>query len=241
MVVAGWKPTSVDIGIGRRHVPGLEGQEPHDRLSAQMSFQGGDEVQQGHGLRITDIVDSIRGETSRRIGTGAVPSRIGRGGTRRDPDDPFDDVVDIGEVPLHFPLVVDVDGLAGQDGPGEKKQRHVGTSPGAVNGEKAESRAGDPVENRISMGHEFVGFFRGGIETHGMIDVVVNGEGHLGVAAVNGTGGGEDEMGDAVVAAAFQDVQESGKVAVEIGVGIGQGVAHARLGGQMDYQRRFFP
>ena len=45
-----------------------------------------------------------------------------------------------------------------------------------------------------------------------MIGVMAYGEGQLGVCAVNGTGGGEYEMADAVMSASFEYVYEAYEV-----------------------------
>jgi hypothetical protein len=44
--------------------------------------------------------------------------------------DAFDDVVDVGEVPCHPAVVVDLDGPAFEHGLGELEQRHVRAAPG---------------------------------------------------------------------------------------------------------------
>jgi len=74
-----------------------------------------------------------------------------------------------------------------------------------------------------------------------MVHVVMHRKGQAGVAAVNGTGGGVNKVGDAVMSASFQDVQKPEQVAVQIGVGIGQGVADAGLGGKVHHHRGFLP
>ena len=65
----------------------------------------------------------------------------GAGNLLHDPHDAFDDVVDVGEVPLHASVVEDLDGVALQNGPREQEQRHVRPSPGTVHGEEPQPRA----------------------------------------------------------------------------------------------------
>lgn len=55
-------------------------------------------------------------------------------------------------------------------------------------------------------------------------------ERHLTVGPVDRAGGGIDKVLDAVVAAAFQDMQEAGDVAGDVDVGVLGGVADAGLG-----------
>jgi hypothetical protein len=63
----------------------------------------------------------------------------------------------------------------------------------------------------------------------------MDGKGHPGIGAVDGGGGGEDQVLHPAVPAAFKDVDETYQVAVDVGVGIFQGVAHPGLGGQVDH------
>ena len=68
-----------------------------------------------------------------------------------------------------------------------------------------------------------------------MIDVVVNRKRHLGIAAIDRTRRGIDEVLDLRMAATFQNVQKSFDVAVRIGMRVHQGIAHTRLRRQMDH------
>lgn len=218
----------------RGDVAGLEGQETLLCLCAQGVLEDLDEVEEFHGVVVADVVEAVRDFRRARVGVVAGPGRVGDGGAVEDADDALDDVVDVGEVALHAAVVEDVDGLAGQDGPGEEEEGHVRTAPGTVDGEEAQARARNSIEMGVGMGHEFVGLLAGGVEGDGVVDVVVDGEGHEGVGAVDRGGGGKDEVADGVVAAALEDIEEAGDVAVDVGVGVDEGVADAGLGGQVD-------
>jgi len=80
------------------------------------------------------------------------------------------------------------------------------------------------------MGHQLIGFLGGRIQRERMIDVLIDGKRHVGIRAVDRTGGRIDQVPDAVPAASFDDVQESGHVAVDVDVRIGDGIAYAGLG-----------
>jgi hypothetical protein len=73
-----------------------------------------------------------------------------------------------------------------------------------------------------------------------MIDVVALGEGHAGVAAVNAGTRGVDQMLNRVLAAAFEDVHEADQIAIDVGVGVEQRVAHAGLGSQVNHALETF-
>src|SRR5699024_9091616 len=104
----------------------------------------------------------------------------------------------------------------------------------AVDGEEAQAGDGDVVEFRVTVGQQFVGFLGGGVEGHGVVDAVVFGERDLVVHAVDGAGGGVDQVFDGVVAAAFQYGHHADEVGVDVGEGVFYGVAYAGLGGQVD-------
>src|SRR3546814_1651054 len=56
-----------------------------------------------------------------------------------DPDDAFDDVVDIREVAFHLTVVEDRDRPALEDRLGENEHRHVRPPPGSIDGEEAQA------------------------------------------------------------------------------------------------------
>ena len=67
-----------------------------------------------------------------------------------------------------------------------------------------------------------------------MVDVLMHAERHRRVGAVDRAGRREDEVLDAVVAAAFQHMQRPDDVGVDVGVRVLHAVAHAGLGAEMD-------
>ena len=71
-----------------------------------------------------------------------------------------------------------------------------------------------------------------------MIDTLVLTEGQGGVAAIDGAAAGIHQMGDAVVAAALEDVAEAHQVGLDVGGGVLEGVAHAGLGGEIHHPLR---
>ena len=95
-------------------------------------------------------------------------------------------IVDIGEVARHCTIVVNVDRLASQDGPGKLDRRHVRPSPWAVDGEKPQPGRRHVIEMAVGMRHQLVRLLRRGIKRGRMIDTVMLAEGHLFIAAIDG-------------------------------------------------------
>src|SRR5439155_12044032 len=102
-----------------------------------------------------------------------------------------------------------------------------------------QSRDGKSKEVRIRVRHQLVRFFCRGIKRQRMIDIVVLGERLLTVRAVDGARRCEDEMLDAVITAALEDVEESVDVARGVRVRIDERVTDARLRGEMNDAFRF--
>ena len=93
----------------------------------------------------------------------------------------------------------------------------------------------------VGFAHQLVGLFGGGVERDGLIDAILDREGEFGVAAVDRGGGGVDHVLDASVAGNLQQVEVAREIGGEVGVGVGDGVAHARLRAQMDDAVEFQP
>ena len=138
-----------------------------------------DKGEQVLGVVVADVIQSV----------GCLGQSVGPGGALRralhDADDALDDVVDISEVALAVAVVEDADGIALHQFVGEPEVGHVRSAGWTVDGEEAEARAGDVVQLAVGMSHEFVALLRGGIETHGVINLVVGGIRYLGVGAVD--------------------------------------------------------
>ncbi len=71
-----------------------------------------------------------------------------------------------------------------------------------------------------------------------MIDIVLHRKRQFGVGAVDRGGRREQQMLAAVVAAAFQHVDEAFEIGIDIGVGMFERIANARLGREMDDDRK---
>lgn len=198
-------------------------------LLHQHALQRVDEVEQVLGVRVADVVDAVRGEGQPVL----AHLHLGRG--VHDAPDALDDVVDEGEVAAAVAHVEDLDGVAAAQLLGEAEVGHVGPAHGTVHGEEAQAGRRDGEELGVGGGHELVGLLGGGVERHRRVHAVLLGERHLLVAAVDRAGAGVDEVLDRVVAAGLEHVEEADEVALEVGTRILDGVAHARLGGEVHH------
>jgi hypothetical protein len=226
------------VCVGHGHVARLHGHEflvgievvilRKHSCTYKLFLQDGYEVKEIFGRVVADVVYLVRGDGQSVL---AVPLLRG---VLHDAHHSLHDVVDIGEVALAVAIVENLDGFAFHQLIGEAKVSHVGTAGGAIDGKEAEAGRGDVVEFRVGMGHQLIALLRGGVEAHGVVHLVVCRIRHLLVAAIDGRGRGIDQMLHLVVATGLEDVVESDEVALDIGVGVGDAVAHACLGGEVD-------
>ena len=79
-------------------------------------------------------------------------------------NNPLDNIIDIGEIADHFPVVEDGDGIAFQYPFGKFEQRHVRTAPWPVYREETQAGARQTVKMSVTMRHQFIGFLGGGIK-----------------------------------------------------------------------------
>jgi len=90
------------------------------------------------------------------------------------------------------------------------------------------------------VGHELVALLAGGVQAHRIVNLVVFAVGNLAIEAVHGTRRGEHEVLDLVMTTGFQNVQESDQVALKVGVGVRDGIAHACLCGEVHHLVELF-
>ena len=162
-------------------------------------------------------------------------------------DQTLHDVVHIREVALHLPVVVNLDGLARQDGFHKLEGRHVWPAPGAVDGEEAKSRHGNAKQVAVGVAHELVGLFGGRIKRDGVVHRLGLRKRQRFVAPVHARGTRVDEVRAAAVIVlaqpqrlslrpnALQNIQKACDVAVDIGMGVGEGVPHPGLGCKVNH------
>lgn len=200
----------------------MGGLEVEDGGAAEEGLEHGDKEADFDGAVVAEVEDAAGGH--RGFGGRVEQGFDGAG----------DDVVDVGEVALGFAGAEELDGLAGGDGLGEEGGGGVGAAPGAVNVEEAQAGEVEAVKVGVAVGHHFVGLFGGAVEGEGVAGIVVFGEGGRGAGAVNAAGGGEDGMFGRVGAGGFEEVKEADEVALHVGAGVIDAVAHVGLGAEVD-------
>lgn len=196
-------------------------------LLHQHALQRVDEVEQVLGMGVADVVDAVSGERQ----TVLAHLHLGRG-VHYAPH-ALDNVGDVGEVAAAVAHIEDLDGVAATQLLGEAEVGHVGPAHGTIHREEAQSGRRDGVELGVGGGHELVGLLGGCVERHRRVDAVLLGERNLLVAAVDRAGAGVDEVLDRVMAAGLEHIEESDEVALEVGARVLDGVADARLGGEV--------
>ena len=195
----------------------------------ELFLQGLHKVQQVLRLATADVVHGIRGD-GQSIGPG-----LALGGALHHAYYSLNDVIHIRKVAAAVAVVVDLDGLSAEQLVGEPKVGHVGPSGGAIDGEEPQAGAGDVVEFAVAVGHELVALLGGGIQGDGVVHAVVGAEGHLLVAAIHATAAGINQMLHGMTPARLQDVVKPNDVALNVNVGVLDGVPHPGLCGQVDH------
>lgn len=155
-----------------------------------------------------------------------------------EPHDTFDDVVDIGEVPIQvmfeitvienpylFPCEVRVR---------ETEVCHIRSAKGSVDSEEPKAGSRDPIEVAVGVRHELIRLLCRRVEGDRMVNRIGLLEGHLAVGSIDGTGRRIDEMSHMMVPAGLEDVVEAHDIAPDIDIGILDGIPDPRLGGEID-------
>ena len=149
--------------------------------------------------------------------------------------DPRDDVVHVGEVPLAVTEIEDLDGFSAKELVGKAEIRHIGASRRTVDGKEPQTRGGNVIQLGIGVRHQLVGLFGRRVEADGIVHLVLGGVGYLFVGAVDRGGGGVDQMLHGIGAARLENVVKADDVGLNIHVGIGDGIANARLRRKIDH------
>ena len=216
-----------EIRAGFKHVAGLRREELDLRGLAEQLLQ---HLYEEHGLDGTMMAEV---EDADRWG-GALGGRV-----EQHLHDAVDDVVDVGEIAKIFPLVEKLQRLPRADRARKKRRCHVGATPRAVDGEKAQTSDVEAVHVRVTVRDDLVGLLRRAVERDGLVGVVVLAKRRLRPRAVDAAAGGEHEVFRRRAAASFEHTGKSVEVAVRVSGGLFDAVAHARLRAEVDDVGRF--
>ncbi len=222
------------IRVGRFHVSRLHRQELLFGGLPEGILQGLDEREEVYRRIIADIVEAVGSAAAVGGRRGGVPVGVRRGRLLQYPGDALHDIIDIGKVAAHLAMVEDLDGLAFEYSLRKEEVSHIRPSPGPVDRKEAEPGGRQPKEVAVGMGQQFVGFLGSRIEGDRVVDRVGGAEGHFAVHAVHAGAGGIDEVLNIVVAAGFQYIGKAEDVALHVGVGVFEAVAHPGLCGEVD-------
>lgn len=116
---------------------------------------------------------------------------------------------------------------------GEFVDGHVGALPGTIDGKEAEHGDIDAVDVAVNMGLEFVHALGGGIRADGAHDGIRFPERGIRAAPIDGRAAGEDQVRRLEVPARIEDMLGADDVDAVVEVGVLEGGADARTGGQM--------
>lgn len=133
----------------------------------------------------------------------------------------FYDVIHVGEVALAVAIVEDLYRFAFYQLIGKAKVGHIGATCRAIDGEEAETGTGDVIQFRVGMCHQLIALLGSGIETDGIIHLVLRGIGYLFVTAIDRGTAGIDQLLHSMMTASLQDVIETYQIALDIAIGIG--------------------
>src|SRR5665811_2203784 len=116
----------------------------------------------------------------------ARPLWVRRRDTVGDAQHALHDVIDIRKVAGVVAVVEHVDWLARQDIAYEAEQRHVGSAPRSIDGEEAQASCRYTEQMRVCVSHQLISLLTSGIETDGVVGIVVHAEWHARVGAIDG-------------------------------------------------------
>ena len=195
----------------------------------QFFLEDGHEVEQVLGLVVADVVDFVRGNGQ------VVFARALLGRMAHHAHHALYNIINVGEVALTVSVIEDFYRIPLYQFVGETEVSHIGSAGRAIDGEEAKTCAGYVVQFAVSMRHQFVALLRGGIEADGIIHLIIRGIGHFLVAPVDAAAAGIHKVLHLVVAAGLEDIIETDKVALHIGIGVGDAITHACLRREVDH------
>ena len=112
-----------------------------------------------------------------------------------------------------------------------------GPAPGAIDGEETQAGRAQAVEVRVGVRDQFVRGLGRRVQRARLVDALVLGERRRRRIAIHRRRTRIHQVLDAAMPAQLDQVDEADQVAVDIGVRMGQRIAHAGLRGEVDHAR----
>ena len=153
---------------------------------------------------------------------------------------PFHNVVDIGEIALHFAVVEHLDRFTRQNRPRKQHRCHIRASPRPIHREKAQARCRESIEMAVGVRHQLVGLLTGGVKAHRMIHRLTFIKGQIAVAAIHRAAGGIHQIANTMMSTALKDVTKANEIALDVGRRILNRITHTSLGCQIHHHLRLF-
>ncbi len=219
-IYAGFIPQSGlglgNIGVGDGDIARLHGLSVENGLLSKGGFDEFDETVEPDGLGFAEVEDF---EAEFALGAG---------------HDSVENVGDVGVVAGGGAVAKNRDGFSGGDEPGEFVDGEVGALARAVHREETEHDDIEAVNVVIDVAEGFAGKLAGGVGRNGVENGVALGKRDFGVDAVNGGGGSEGDLFDAVEAGGFEEVDGAFDIDALVEGGIGEAGPDAGAGGEVD-------
>ena len=128
------------------------------------------------------------------------------------PGNTFNDIIYIGKITLHVPVVEHINRFTGYSCFCEKKERHIRATPWAVHGKEAQTGCCNPVQMAVGMSHKLICFFAGRIETDRVIDIMMHRERKFFVKTIDRRTRCVTEIVHSVMAAGFKNIDKPDNV-----------------------------
>ena len=98
------------------------------------------------------------------------------------------------------------------DGVGEGERRHIGTAPGAIDGEQPEAGGRHAEEVRVGMGQRLGAALGGGVDRHRVVGAVGLDERRRWMCAIDRAGRGDEQMFWRRGAQRLEQIERAGEI-----------------------------
>ena len=153
---------------------------------------------------------------------------------------PFYDIIYIGEIAKHISVIINLNRLAVENLIGKLEVSHIRPAKRSVNRKETKPGSRNPVEVGIRICHKLVRLFRCRIKADWAVRRVIDREWNFFLISVNRRTRCKKKMLYRIVAASFQDVEETHDVGLYIRIRMIDAVADSGLCGKINDNSRFY-